>query len=486
MTKIKPGIALLLALASLLLSACGGGSDSGDKVAASGDPAVSTNVPARIQDTRTFSLDPASLPFTALSGTTVETDRWTGILNGAGYRIEVPKNWNGVLVMYAHGYNGPDAKLELMNPPFRRYLIENGYAWAASTFSRNYYDVRAGVEDTNALALSFNRIAAQNQRPLPAPSRVYIVGASMGGHVAAAAVEQETLATAANKMRYNGAVPMCGVVGDTELFNYFRAYESAAEYYAGVPVTTAPTDFTANRGKMEDELWRIYPLVTTSRGDKVKSIVMHLTGGPRPIFDEGFAIKPIQDAIWDTFDDDGTLYGIVAKNIVDTTQIVYQLDDDPALSPEEVALNNAIPRVSAAADANPLRADGVRWVPRVNGQFNVPVVTLHTLGDLYVPFKMEQIYRQRAIANGSDAWLVQRMVRSPAHCDITIAEQIAAFQAMVDWEQRGIKPAGDDVLTPAVVADRDYGCAFTDNTVGQDDQSGLAAIRAIMPSCSGS
>ena len=155
----------------------------------------------RPHDARAFVVNEAALPFAALAGTTVETDRWHGVLGNAGYRIEVPKHWNGMLVMYAHGYAGTGELLNVSNPSIRRHLIENGYAWAASSYSANYYDVRAGVEDTNALALAFNRIARDNGRPLPRPRKVYIVGHSMGGHITGAAIELETLLTARHKVR---------------------------------------------------------------------------------------------------------------------------------------------------------------------------------------------------------------------------------------------------------------------------------------------
>ena len=161
------------------------------------------------------------------------TSRWAGVLGGAAYRVEVPANWNGKLVMYAHGYAGTGAVLGVSNPSIRRYLIQNGYAWAASSYSKNYYDVRAGVEDTNALAQQFTTIAAANSRPLAAPTRTYITGHSMGGHITAAAIEEETYATAVHKVKYNGAVPMCGVVGDTELFNEFAAMQVTAQALAG-------------------------------------------------------------------------------------------------------------------------------------------------------------------------------------------------------------------------------------------------------------
>ena len=57
---------------------------------------------------------------------------------------------------------------------------------------------------------------------------------------AAAAIEDEAAATAVHKVKYSGAVPMCGVVGDTELFNQFAAMQVTAQALAGLP--SYPTD----------------------------------------------------------------------------------------------------------------------------------------------------------------------------------------------------------------------------------------------------
>ncbi|HEY0844433.1 MAG TPA: alpha/beta hydrolase [Noviherbaspirillum sp.] len=486
-----------LFLTMILLAGCGGkddppeATDTGSAPTPSAPSTPATPPPAspgvqasRLQDTRVYTLDPAHLPFGPMPGVAAETDRWHGVLNGAGYRIEVPKNWNGRLVMYAHGYERLDPVLKVSDIPIRRHLVENGYAWAASTFSKNGYDVRAGIEDTNALALAFTTIAAQNNRPLPAPSKVYIVGASMGGHVAAAAVERETLETARHKMRYHGALPMCGVVADTELFSYATAYQFAAQYLAGEPATTFPvTDFASKEDRIKSALWHVFPAVPNDQGKKLLAAFISLTGGPRPIAEDSFRLKPMQDPVWRRFGDDGAIDGILNKNAADTTGVVYQLDADPALSAEEQNMNASILRVAAAPDANPRRADGLRWVPKVNGQFDVPVVTLHSLGDLFAPFSMEQIYKRRALANGSGPWLVQRAIRSPGHCDFTIAEQVEAFQALVSWAETGVRPGGDDVLDPATVVNADFGCAYTRNSAGPDDPGALDAVRKILPSC---
>ena len=447
----------------------------------------------RAQDSRTFTIDPSTLPFDALAGSTVETDRWYGILGNAGYRVEVPKTtWNGMLVMYAHGFKegGDVSVLDAYSMPdgLRRYLLENGYAWAASSYSKNYYDVRAGIEDTNALALAFNNIAEANGRPLTAPTKIYIIGHSMGGHITAAAVEDETYSTANNKVHYNGAVPMCGVVGDTELFNYFTGSQLAAQKVAGFPATSFPSlEYDPNATNIINALFTTFPfpLVPTTLGLTFEGIIMNLTGGTRPMFDQGFTGPLLGVLVWGTFagGGDGTISGILNKNGVDTNAIVYQFDADPTLTAEEAAFNASILRVTADPDANRLRRDGLRWIPKVNGNFSVPVVTIHTLGDMFVPFEMEEVYRTRANAGTGDNWLVQRAIRGVSHCDFTVAETVAAVEAMLDWEQHGIKPIGDDVLTAGTIGTANYGCQFTNNTTGIDDSPGIGAVRATLPAC---
>jgi hypothetical protein len=48
---------------------------------------------------------------------------------------------------------------------------------------------------------------------------------------------------------------------------------------------------------------------------------------------------------------------------------------------------------------------------------------------------------------------------------------------MIQWEQGGPKPEGDDVVTPATVANANYGCKFTVNTLGPDESTTFNASR---------
>ena len=459
---------LLCALiAGGLLTACGGDSNH--------HYTETPSEPQRQQDSRTFAVDEASLPFSDIAGH-ANSSRWSGVRpSGAGYRIEVPENWNGKLVMYAHGYRGEGEELTVSNPSIRQHLLDEGYAWAASSYSTNYYDVRTGVEDTNELALAFNDIAEENGRTLDAPSRVYIIGHSMGGHVTAAAIEQETYATANNHMEYDGAVPMCGVVGDTFEFQYLAQVTMAAQHFAHTvnpeapPLTAIPaTNFDV--GAINDVVWDSVPTtgslgVLTEEGEKMQALVRNLSGGQRPIADVGFRTY-YWSVVMGTGGRGGDVNGILSGNLTGNAGVTYQFDNFPPLTAEEQAFNDTILRVEGNPAANGLRDDGLRWIPVVNGEFNIPVVSLQGLGDLYVPFRHGQLYRQRAEANGSDGWLVQRAIRSPGHCDYTPEEQESAFDDMVNWEQNSIKPAGDDFLDPANVADDYFGCQFSSERNG--------------------
>jgi pimeloyl-ACP methyl ester carboxylesterase len=411
------------------------------------------------------------------------TSRWAGMLDGAAYHVEVPQNWNGKLVMYAHGYAGQGSTLGISDPSIRRHLIQKGYAWAASSYSKNYYDVRAGVEDTNALALAFGDIAKKNGRTLAAPTKTFIIGHSMGGHIAGAAVEKETLATANHKVSYAGAVPMCGVMGDTQLFDYFAGAQLAAQALTGY-AGSAMTEWKNIQANVVPQLMTVGQdgsiTPVGQLGLAYAGVIMNLTGGPRPLFDVGFGkgqsfLAPMQLA----FGGDGTVDGILNKNVLDTSSIVYNTGD----APSSAQLNAIVQKLTAAPDANRLRTDGLRWIPQVNGEFSVPVVTLHTLGDLFVPFGMEQIYRKRAQAKGSDGMLVQRAIRGITHCDFTIAEQVRAFDDMINWAENNVKPAGDDVLTPATVAADGYGCTFSEVApASPDDTDQIKGVRALLAS----
>src|SRR6266571_1015165 len=366
-----------------------------------------------------YFVDESKLPFDALAGTS--TTRSWGVHNGAGYRIEVPDNWNGDLVLYAHGFRGIGLELTVSNPRIRQSLVTNGYAWAASSYSKNGYDVRQGVKDTHALGEFFNGLVGH-------PRSTYLTGHSMGGHITGVAIEQYPQA-------YVGALPMCGVQAQ---FPFPADYQTAV-----VPVVKAA-------------LGAPYPAVLNAQGLKLSGVTQNISGGPRPAFATSFLV-------WGNFlftvGVTGGDIGVAPGNVQDNSDTVYQIDVNPALAADEIALNAAVLRVRQ--DPQGRHPNGLANIPPISGRLPIPVLSLHTIGDLFVPFSMEQVYARRAAAQGAGDRLVTRAFRDHNHCGFAVPEEERAFADLVNWVVNGVTPAGDDILNPTAVADSKFGCQFS-------------------------
>ncbi len=415
-----------------------------------------------------YYVDETKLPFTSLPGLAAK-QLW-GVHNGAGYQIEVPHNWNGKLVLWAHGYRGTGLELTVDMHPLRQFLIAQGYAWAASSYSRNAYDPSQGAKDTHALTQLFNGLVGN-------PGRTYITGASMGGHVTGIVAEQWPRS-------YDGAMPICGVMGDYELFDYFLDFNVGAQtlsgqnklypYGADYLTTTVPATKAG--------LGVAFPYVLNAAGQNLKSMIQLRSGGVRPMFEQGWMFwnGVAGDFLFGLGVGNGTLPrapGVAVQN----SDVTYQFDTNPGLSAAENLFNNSVQRVTA--DPQGRRNNGIANVAPTTGDLRIPMLTLHTLGDLFVPFHMQQEYARRAAAKGNAHNLVQRATRDYGHCTFTPTELVTTFVDLVKWVEGGVKPAGDAVLNPAAVAHPNFGCTYTDKTAPRQWNSvpGLAFLTP--PAC---
>jgi hypothetical protein len=130
------------------------------------------------------------------------------------------------------------------------------------------------------------------------------------------------------------------------------------------------------------------------------------------------------------------------------------------LTPQEQDLNDNIFRITR--DPQTRRKQGLAQVPTITGNIAIPVLTMHNLGDLFVPVLNQVEYAKRVLDNGKGDLLVQRAIRGVGHCGFTGPEFAQAFFDLVTWVDSGIKPAGDDFADPAAVAAPNFGCQFTD------------------------
>jgi pimeloyl-ACP methyl ester carboxylesterase len=149
----------------------------------------------------------------------------TGELEGAAYRIDIPANWNGQLVVNAHGYEtaGSPRELPLPFPSGMEPLLAQGYAIATSGYSAQGWAIPEAIADTERLRAHF--VARHG-----APTRAWLVGWSMGGLVALASAERHPQA-------WNGVVSMCGVAVSSETMFARAALGPLAAFDAMFPGT---------------------------------------------------------------------------------------------------------------------------------------------------------------------------------------------------------------------------------------------------------
>jgi hypothetical protein len=401
-----------------------------------------------------------STPFAPLTGASGQpvSRVYAGIRDGAAFRIEVPLHWNGDLALYAHGYRGAGSTVWVDSSPLRAYQVGQGFAWAASSYQTNGYDVGQGVTDSHALIALFRSVVGQRAR------HVYMTGASMGGHVTAVAIEHY-------RGDFVGALPICGVLGDARLFDFFVDVNLTAAALTGAPVTfplEPAADYPLQYARLvQAEL----PLlgsgfggggtpVLTPLGERWAAAVQQRSGGTRPGFAAAFRFwaglpslaplssLPFHFGIYPGLT--GGTIGIASGNVTSNRFTVYQLDGDPRLSPAERALNRGVLRVSRTA--RPSR--DLTGVPAVAGDPGIPV--------LFVPLSMEQVYGLRTVLHGQGRLFVSRAIRGLGHCDFTQAELRTGFADLVRWVRTGHRAAGDPILDPRRVAEPSFGCRFTD------------------------
>ena len=443
-----------------------------------------------------------------------DADTVSGEIAGAAYVGQRPNDWNGRLVVWAHGYRGEGPNLTVDPPPLFSELVDTGTAWIASSYRRNSYDPGIGVIDTKNATQKAIQLWGQ-------PDHTYVAGVSMGGHVIGAAIEQFP-------NLYDGAMPTCGVMGDVELFDYFLDYNLGAAAIADVEVTypdadwledevpqirealsLAPGDFEApildGDGEVVlDEnsepvtqtrnIWASAgflgaPDVLTPLGDDFKDFVELGSGGVRGELTEFGFPGSIYDVAWDYWhlgasptgdfffelgEGDGTIAfrnGIVGQNSDMTYANEYPGFGD---------LDEEIVRVEGSKRVR--RAQGQKPAPIINGTPQIPVLTMHTIGDLFVPIEMQQIYAEEVAANGLSDNLVQRAIRDVGHCTFSATEWQEAYSDLFNWVEEDVEPQGDDLVND--ISNPGLGLQWTvnDESTESDDFTGLRLFgdRAVL------
>jgi pimeloyl-ACP methyl ester carboxylesterase len=306
--------------------------------------------------------------------------------SGAIYRICMPANWNGNLVVWAHGYVDPREPIAIPEGQFHlpdgTSLIDiaTGLDYAFATTSYRYNGLAApwGVADVVELTEIFE------QRHGPA-ERTFLVGASEGAFITALALENYPEV-------FDGGIAACGPIGDfRQQVNYFGDFRVVFDYFfPGV----IPGEDVIIPQEVIDSWESVYV-------PAIRSAIASDPHATQQLLRVTHA--PTDPAVPASIEQ--TILGLLWYNAHATNDAIAKLHGSPfdnmtraySGSENDAALNSGVRRFAADPVAN-LALDTYF---KTTGDLESPLVTLHTKGDPIVPAWHEQIYKTKALVAGS-------------------------------------------------------------------------------------
>jgi pimeloyl-ACP methyl ester carboxylesterase len=358
----------------------------------------------------------------------------TGDLDGVPYRIRVPANWNGALLVYAHGYGESVTPPNLAPLPADvQTLLARGFALAASRFAGSGWTVKEGMQNTVALTAAFRDMVGR-------PLRTIIWGKSMGGLMTLGLIEKFP-------GHYDGAVALCPPASGTPR-RFDQGLDIALAYavaFGWNPEWGTPGDIRDDLNFMSEvapyiqqpetpptppgeryALWEFIRLVTRTPGDGYYLGVNRL--------------MTLYFAIGVRAELENRAGGAIAENIgreyTLTDEEKAYLDGLGVDADALLAEMNSMTYYESDRNAR----NYVEHYVNPSGRIKRPVLTLHTKGDALATPNNEGAYRDTVEQEGNADLLMQQFTNGLAHCAFTSAQDIAGIDAMMNWLDTGIRP----------------------------------------------
>jgi pimeloyl-ACP methyl ester carboxylesterase len=381
--RFRPLGRLLALAAALGLAACGDGDDGQSPPPDQGQP-----VAAGCQD-----------------GTVAAT--------GALYRACFPADWNGDLIVYAHGYVRADEPLAVPSDEVGGLSVSQivnamGYAYAASSYRANGLVADLAADDVADL------VQEVRSRYRPDPTRAFVVGVSEGGLVA-------TLAAERHADLFAGGVDACGPTGDfAAQIDYLGDFRVLFDYFFPGVIPGGPVDVPAEVRAQWDATYVPAVLAALQADIPATAQLLSVAGAPVDPGDLTTAGATVVSALWyDVFalpDARARLGGQPYDNI--GRRYHGSLDDD--------ALNAGVARVTADADARAALGPF-----ETTGSLTIPFGVIHTTGDPVVPVSQAEEYIAKVAAAGASSRLTSQTVQRYGHCAFEQSELLGVFSAVV-------------------------------------------------------
>ncbi len=338
--------------------------------------------------------------------------------HGALYQVCFPDDWNGDLVLYAHGHVPADRDLAIPDDQVGGQSIATtinnlGYAYATTSYRRNGLLGPEGVEDMVELGATIRRLYR------PDPGRTVMVGVSEGGMVAGLAAERYP-------DLFDGVLSACGPVGSLRgQLDYFVDFRVVFDYlFPGVIPGTA-ISVPAEVSERWEELYAPAVVLALVTNPAAARELVRITG----------AAVERSDVVAIAV----TAVVILRYNVIGTADAQQRLGGQPfdnsarvySGSADDAALNAGVARFAADPAALTAMAEF-----ETTGNITVPVVTLHTTGDPVVPFNQQALYADKASRSGASGRLTQIPVDRYGHCSFEAPEVLGAFSTLMDQVAR--------------------------------------------------
>lgn len=320
---------------------------------------------------------------------------YTGKLQNAPYRIDIPANWNGDLVMLMHGYQPVGAPVTdpMTAADSTPVFLAKGFAVAQSQFSSQGWAVSDAIADNEKLRQYFTKTYG-------APKHTYVYGVSLGGLAVAATVERYPHA-------YSGAMITCGLTVsgpdflDQGIVTPLVAFDALIPGVipdlaaADSPPGISPDDIAKAVHEHPKEA-AILAKRLEEKPETLPTLALYYMGLREIEKRAGGMPVDNRNETYDGFGDDATL-------------------------------NQKAHRYTAPAQAIAYAKQNVT----LTGHIDVPVVMQWNTFDPTIPTRFHGVYPAQVKAAGAGKWLTVLHPIGEGHCNFTDEQTATAFDTLV-------------------------------------------------------
>ncbi len=385
-----------------------------------------------------------SVQFVSAAG--VEPIDVSGEIDGAPFRIVIPVNWNGTLLVYGHGYRDKadhPGEIDNRNPDIApndalaNFLLSQGYGLSGSAYKDNGWAVEEGVQDLKNVVTYFKDNYGK-------PERTIIWAFSMGTVIGFKSMEQFGGI-------YDGALCACAVgAGATQSWDSAGDLALAYDVVFGMPSSWGSFGDIRDDIDFETEVQPklISEVISPANFPKFEFLRL-VTGTP------GRGITP-PAGFYPNWLFTDMFFSTEARSELERRArgpIVQNRDRDYSLSMGERLYLNANGVPFPVIDGWLLAMNGQTYVEapkysrnylrrnsNYSGKIQNPVLTMHTIVDPLVTVSQQYEYAETVNAAKRGDRLFQTYTTGNGHCNFTGTQLITAVSAIDAWVRDGVKP----------------------------------------------